>query len=76
MVCRCHAKLGQWSWHGLQAHTGVWVTPAFALNRSKLDELRPLKLLPQAVHAHHIHSELHSTWGEGHGRHATSGIAD
>jgi hypothetical protein len=46
--CRCAAKVGQWSWHGLQAQSGAWVTPAFALACSKLDAIRPFKAF-QAV---------------------------
>lgn len=41
LLCSCNAKVGQWCWHGMQAPNGAWVTPAFALSRSKLDELRP-----------------------------------
>eukprot|EP00892_Ulva_mutabilis_P004666 jgi/Ulvmu1/2571/UM014_0022.1 len=44
----CQAKLGQWCWHGMQAPNGVWVTPAFALGRSKLDELTPATPRPPA----------------------------
>lgn len=36
---RCGAKLGSWDWAGMQCACGAWVTPAFALHRSKVDEI-------------------------------------
>lgn len=36
---RCGAKLGSWDWAGMQCACGAWVTPAFALHRSKVDEV-------------------------------------
>ena len=48
LVCpnaRCKAKLGSWSWAGTQcgwcvyADSGAWVTPAFALQRAKVDQI-------------------------------------
>ncbi|UZJ51242.1 hypothetical protein CBS101457_000562 [Exobasidium rhododendri] len=36
---RCGAKLGSWDWAGMQCACGAWVTPAFALHKSKVDEI-------------------------------------
>lgn len=36
---KCGAKLGSWDWAGMQCGCGSWVTPAFALHRSKVDEI-------------------------------------
>ncbi|SAM85913.1 related to Tyrosine specific protein phosphatase and dual specificity protein phosphatase [Ustilago bromivora] len=36
---KCGAKLGSWDWAGMQCACGSWVTPAFALHRSKVDEI-------------------------------------
>lgn len=38
-TARCGAKLGSWDWAGMQCACGAWVTPAFALHRSKVDEV-------------------------------------
>ncbi|WFD31878.1 hypothetical protein MSPP1_002918 [Malassezia sp. CBS 17886] len=35
---RCNAKLGSWTWAGSQCACGAWVTPAFALQKAKVDE--------------------------------------
>ncbi|KAI3623478.1 YVH1 [Malassezia furfur] len=37
---RCNAKLGTWTWAGSQCACGAWVTPAFALQRAKVDQVR------------------------------------
>ena len=50
---RCRSKLGNWSWAGSQCGwcvhdagarlltcSGAWVTPSFALQRSKVDALQ------------------------------------
>ncbi|KDN53136.1 hypothetical protein K437DRAFT_289675 [Tilletiaria anomala UBC 951] len=37
---KCGAKLGSWDWAGMQCGCGAWITPAFALHRSKVDVLR------------------------------------
>lgn len=34
---KCEAKLGTFSWHGMQCSCGSWVTPAFALHKCKID---------------------------------------
>ena len=42
---RCSAKLGSWTWAGTQcgwcvhANSGAWVTPAFALQRAKVEQV-------------------------------------
>lgn len=36
---RCNAKLGNWDWAGMQCGCGAWVTPAFAVHRSRVDEV-------------------------------------
>lgn len=36
---KCEQKLGSWDWAGMQCGCGAWVTPAFALHRSKVDEI-------------------------------------
>ncbi|CEH16778.1 Dual specificity phosphatase [Ceraceosorus bombacis] len=36
---RCGAKLGNWDWAGMQCGCGEWITPAFALHRTKVDEV-------------------------------------
>lgn len=35
---KCGQKLGSWDWAGMQCGCGAWVTPAFSLHRSKVDE--------------------------------------
>lgn len=37
---RCDSKLGNYSWAGLQCSCGAWITPAFSLHKSKVDEAR------------------------------------
>lgn len=36
---KCGQKLGSWDWAGMQCGCGAWVTPAFSLHRSKVDEI-------------------------------------
>ncbi|KAJ2933914.1 hypothetical protein H1R20_g3153, partial [Candolleomyces eurysporus] len=36
---RCKAKLGNYDWAGVGCGCGQWATPAFCLNRSKVDEI-------------------------------------
>jgi dual specificity phosphatase 12 len=38
---KCSARLGAFHWAGAQSATGTWVTPAFRLHLSRLDEERP-----------------------------------
>ena len=40
-ACRCGARLGLFNWAGAQSSSGSWVTPAFQLHRSRLDEEAP-----------------------------------
>ncbi|KAL4399338.1 tyrosine protein phosphatase Yvh1 [Malassezia pachydermatis] len=42
LICpndKCQAKLGSWTWAGTQCACGAWVTPAFGLQRAKVDEV-------------------------------------
>ncbi|PON73803.1 Dual specificity phosphatase [Trema orientale] len=34
----CKARLGYFNWAGMQCNCGAWVTPAFQLHKSRLDE--------------------------------------
>ncbi|KAK3206931.1 hypothetical protein Dsin_020977 [Dipteronia sinensis] len=36
----CKTRLGSFNWAGLQCNCGAWVTPAFQLHKSRLDECR------------------------------------
>ncbi|CAI2174434.1 15108_t:CDS:2 [Funneliformis geosporum] len=36
---KCQAKLGNFSWAGMQCSCGSWVTPSFAIHREKVDEV-------------------------------------
>lgn len=36
---KCEAKLGSYRWQGNKCSCGVWVTPAFQLQRSRVDEV-------------------------------------
>ena len=38
---RCSVRLGTFNWAGAQSSSGSWVTPAFQLHRSRLDEEAP-----------------------------------
>ncbi|SPO31187.1 related to Tyrosine specific protein phosphatase and dual specificity protein phosphatase [Ustilago trichophora] len=38
-TAKCGQKLGSWDWAGMQCACGAWVTPAFSLHRSKVDEV-------------------------------------
>lgn len=38
---RCGARLGMFNWAGAQSSSGSWVTPAFQLHRSRLDQEAP-----------------------------------
>ena len=39
---RCHARLGSFNWAGMQSSKGDWMTPAFALQLSKLDSMQSI----------------------------------
>ncbi|NXM49180.1 DUS12 phosphatase, partial [Gymnorhina tibicen] len=43
LLCpKCTSKLGSFSWRGDQCSCGRWVTPAFQLHKSRVDEVRTL----------------------------------
>ena len=37
LKCSCGQKLGSFHWAGMQCSCGAWVTPAFAVGKSKVD---------------------------------------
>ncbi|XP_066428235.1 dual specificity protein phosphatase 12 isoform X2 [Molothrus aeneus] len=43
LLCpKCSSKLGSFSWRGDQCSCGRWVTPAFQIHKSRVDEVRTL----------------------------------
>eukprot|EP00761_Pharyngomonas_kirbyi_P005092 gb/GECH01005097.1/.p1 GENE.gb/GECH01005097.1/~~gb/GECH01005097.1/.p1 ORF type:complete len:306 (+),score=52.31 gb/GECH01005097.1/:1-918(+) len=36
---KCNHRIGHWNWSGMQCSCGVWVTPAIAMPKSKVDIL-------------------------------------
>lgn len=38
---KCQSKLGSFVWYGEQCPCGAWVAPAFHIQRSKVDEIKP-----------------------------------
>ncbi|NWS72060.1 DUS12 phosphatase, partial [Crotophaga sulcirostris] len=43
LLCpKCTAKLGSFSWRGEQCSCGRWVTPAFQIHKSRVDEAKTL----------------------------------
>ncbi|NXL87410.1 DUS12 phosphatase, partial [Alectura lathami] len=51
LLCpKCTSKLGSFSWRGEQCSCGRWVTPAFQVHKSRVDEARtlPIGSLPAA----------------------------
>ncbi|NWW94527.1 DUS12 phosphatase, partial [Rhynochetos jubatus] len=43
LLCpKCTSKLGSFSWRGEQCSCGRWVTPAFQIHKSRVDEARTL----------------------------------
>ncbi|XP_054244962.1 dual specificity protein phosphatase 12 [Indicator indicator] len=43
LLCpKCASKLGSFSWRGDQCSCGRWVTPAFQIHKSRVDEVRTL----------------------------------
>ncbi|NXP56284.1 DUS12 phosphatase, partial [Heliornis fulica] len=43
LLCpKCAWKLGSFSWRGEQCSCGRWVTPAFQIHKSRVDEVRTL----------------------------------
>lgn len=50
LICpnaRCNATVGRFSWKGFRCSCGEWVTPAFSLQRSRVDEDRVSASVPQ-----------------------------
>ncbi|XP_021252886.1 dual specificity protein phosphatase 12 [Numida meleagris] len=45
LLCpKCTSKLGSFSWWGEQCSCGHWVTPAFQIHKSRVDEVRTLSV--------------------------------
>lgn len=45
LLCpKCTSKLGSFSWWGEQCSCGHWVTPAFQIHKSRVDEARTLSV--------------------------------
>ncbi|NWY02769.1 DUS12 phosphatase, partial [Nothoprocta ornata] len=45
LLCpKCTSKLGSFSWQGEQCSCGRWVTPAFQIHKSRVDEVKTLPL--------------------------------
>ncbi|KAH0628597.1 hypothetical protein JD844_009952, partial [Phrynosoma platyrhinos] len=43
LLCpKCTSKLGSFHWHGVQCSCGQWVTPAFQIHKSRVDEAKGL----------------------------------
>ncbi|XP_060092838.1 dual specificity protein phosphatase 12 isoform X2 [Heteronotia binoei] len=43
LLCpKCSSKLGSFHWHGEQCSCGHWVTPAFQIHKSRVDEVKEL----------------------------------
>nr|XP_014433977.1 dual specificity protein phosphatase 12 isoform X2 [Pelodiscus sinensis] len=43
LLCpKCTSKLGSFSWRGEQCSCGRWVTPAFQIHKSRVDEMKSL----------------------------------
>ncbi|XP_025921291.1 dual specificity protein phosphatase 12 [Apteryx rowi] len=43
LLCpKCTSKLGSFSWRGEQCSCGCWVTPAFQIHKSRVDEVKTL----------------------------------
>ncbi|XP_010130221.1 PREDICTED: dual specificity protein phosphatase 12 [Buceros rhinoceros silvestris] len=46
LLCpKCTSKLGSFSWRGEQCSCGRWVTPAFQIHKSRVDEVRTLPVV-------------------------------
>lgn len=43
---KCHSKVGTYAWQGMRCSCGKWVTPSFALGKSKVDEVRRVQVPP------------------------------
>ncbi|XP_067402072.1 dual specificity protein phosphatase 12 [Emydura macquarii macquarii] len=45
LLCpKCTSKLGSFSWRGEQCSCGRWVTPAFQIHKSRVDEMKALPI--------------------------------
>ncbi|XP_053154072.1 dual specificity protein phosphatase 12 isoform X2 [Hemicordylus capensis] len=45
LLCpKCASKLGSFHWHGEQCSCGHWVTPAFQIHKSRVDEVKDLSI--------------------------------
>ncbi|KAG9446784.1 hypothetical protein H6P81_012912 [Aristolochia fimbriata] len=44
----CKARLGSFSWAGMQCSCGTWVNPAFQLHKSRIDECALSRMVPHA----------------------------
>ncbi|NXG34198.1 DUS12 phosphatase, partial [Dromaius novaehollandiae] len=45
LLCpKCTSKLGSFSWRGEQCSCGRWVTPAFQIHKSRVDEVKTLSV--------------------------------
>ncbi len=38
---KCGSHVGRWNWKGLRCSCGIWITPAFALQKGRVDVLSP-----------------------------------
>jgi len=36
---KCHAQIGRYAWQGMKCSCGIWVCPAFSLQKSRVDEI-------------------------------------
>lgn len=43
---KCQSKLGSFVWYGEPCPCGAWVAPAFHIQRSKVDEIKPVVTVP------------------------------
>ena len=39
LLCACKAKLGNYSWVGVKCACGEWISPAFQIHSSKVDQM-------------------------------------
>lgn len=43
---KCGAQLGRYAWQGMRCSCGVWVCPAFSLQKGRVDEVTKKKDMP------------------------------
>ncbi|KAE9377768.1 dual specificity protein phosphatase 12 [Stipitochalara longipes BDJ] len=36
---KCHAQIGRYAWQGMKCSCGIWVCPAFSLQKGRVDEI-------------------------------------